>query len=467
VLTGFLAALLVLDRLEEVLVAVPEIARPLFLVVMAIGVVAARWVRRQQWAENGEDEDRARGSARILWLSRAAEGALVIAMVASVLGYRQLAALLGDGTVTAALAALAFWVSKQVLDGVVVVALRSRPLNALRLVQRNQNRAIRRARSLITWTLTTFWAVFVLEMFHLRGPAGAALATVLGTPLSLGAVAFTLGDVLILGLSLWGSFLFARAVRAILEDEVLSRLQLARGIPYAISTFTSYAVLVLGILVALAATGVDLSRLTIVVGALGVGVGLGLQEIVKDLVAGAVLLFERPIQLGDVVQMGELTGNVQRIGLRSSTVHTFDGAEVIVPNSSLTSSQIVNWTLSDRARRVDLPVGVAYGTDPARVIALLEGLARRHPDVLEEPPPKALFMQFGESSLDFQLRAWTNRVDQYMGVRSELAIAVAGALAEAGITVPFPQRDLHLHTAEPGALRASAAAAARDDDGGR
>jgi small-conductance mechanosensitive channel len=112
-------------------------------------------------------------------------------------------------------------------------------------------------------------------------------------------------------------------------------------------------------------------------------------------------------------------------------------------------------------------VGVAYGTDPARVIALLEELARRHPDVLEEPPPKALFMQFGESSLDFQLRAWTNRVDQYLAVRSELAIAVAGALAEAGITVPFPQRDVYLRTVEPEALGAPAAAAVPEDDGSR
>ena len=109
-------------------------------------------------------------------------------------------------------------------------------------------------------------------------------------------------------------------------------------------------------------------------------------------------------------------------------------AEVIVPNASLTSSQIVNWTLSDRMRRVDLPVGVAYGTDPSRVIALLEGLARKHPDVLEAPEPQALFMGFGESSLDFQLRSWTNRVDQTFSFRSELAVAVNAALTEAGIT---------------------------------
>lgn len=444
---GFLVPLLVLDRLGEILAPVPEIARPLALVETAVAIGALSWFRRA-WPRAGDGPL----STPDWWMDRVARAGrltLITAAAANVFGYQQLADLLGDGVVAAGCAALAIWVVVRVLDGVITVALRSWPLAALNLVQRNQNRATRTARRLVRIGLATLWVVLVLRLSHLWELTLGMASGALRAPIGLGDLAFTLGDVLVLAGSLWASYLVARAVRAILEEEVLSRVHLARGIPYALSTFTSYAVLVAGVLMAFVATGVDLSRIIIVVGALGVGIGLGLQEIVKDLVAGAVLLFERPIQLGDVVQMGELSGDVRRIGLRSSTVHTFDGAEVIVPNSSLTTSQIVNWTLSDRARRVDLAVGVAYGTDPARVIALLEELARRHPDALEDPEPSALFVGFGESSLDFELRTWTNRVDQVAGFRSELAVAVHAALADAGITVPFPQRELHLRTLPP------------------
>jgi potassium efflux system protein len=446
-LVGLLVPLLVVDRLGDTLAPVPEISRPLSLVEMAIAVAALRWFRRT-WLD-AADERPPKGGRWTDRVARSGEIALVVAALANVLGYQQLSDLLGDTVIAAGYVALTAWVIWRVLSGMVAVAVRSRPLSALHLVQRNQNRVAGAVRRFARVALILVWVMVVLRFAHLWNLLLGTLTGLLDAPLGVGNLAFTLADVLLLAGSVWGSFLIARAVRAILEEEILSRVHLPRGIPYAVSTFASYAVLVIGVIMAFLAAGFDLSRITIVLGALGVGVGLGLQEIVKDLVAGTVLLFERPIQLGDIVQMGDLTGDVRRIGLRSSTVHTFDGAEVIVPNSSFTSSQIVNWTLSDRMRRVDLPVGVAYGTDPARVIALLEELARRHPDSLVDPEPRALFMGFGESSLDFQLRCWTDRFDQVVVFRSELAIAVNAALLEAGITVPFPQRDLHVQSLPP------------------
>jgi small-conductance mechanosensitive channel len=145
---------------------------------------------------------------------------------------------------------------------------------------------------------------------------------------------------------------------------------------------------------------------------------------------------------------------VRRIGIRSSTIRTPQGAEVIVPNSNLISDRVVNWTFSDRRRRMDIKVGVAYGTDPERVLALLDGVARAHPDVLTDPAPQVLFTGFGESSLDFELRAWTALFDNYVVTQSELGVAVAHALGEAGIEIPFPQRDLHLRTSDEAVLRA-------------
>jgi small-conductance mechanosensitive channel len=154
------------------------------------------------------------------------------------------------------------------------------------------------------------------------------------------------------------------------------------------------------------------------------------------------------VQTGDTIEVGALTGEVQRIGIRSSTVRTYEGADVIVPNANLISERVVNWTFSDRQRRVDLDVGVAYGTDPARVIALLVAVGRAHAEVLAIPEPVALFTGFGESSLDFSLRVWT-RFEIFPRVKSEIGIAVNAALREAGIEIPFPHRDMTVKL-EPG-----------------
>ena len=181
----------------------------------------------------------------------------------------------------------------------------------------------------------------------------------------IGAVTISLGNLLAFGVTVWASFLLARFLRFLLDEEVYPRARLQRGMPYAISTLTRYVVLFLGFLLAIAATGIDLDRIALLAGALGVGIGFGLQNVVNNFVSGLILLFERPVQLGDTVQLGDLWGEVRRIGIRSSLVRTFDGAEVIVPNGDLISQQVTNWTLSDRNRRVEVKVGVAYGSSPS------------------------------------------------------------------------------------------------------
>jgi small-conductance mechanosensitive channel len=175
---------------------------------------------------------------------------------------------------------------------------------------------------------------------------------------------------------------------------------------------------------------------------------------VNNFVSGLILLYERPVQVGDVVEVGTTVGTVQRIGIRSSTIATFQGAEVVVPNGNLISGELVNWTLSDRKRRIDVDVGVAYGSDPERVREVLLGTLAGRDDVVASPPPAALFTGFGDSALSFQLRFWTQRWDAWVGVASDVRVAVARALADAGIEIPFPQRDLHLRSVAPGAAAA-------------
>ncbi len=268
----------------------------------------------------------------------------------------------------------------------------------------------------------------------------------LAASLSFGTVSFSLGDVVAMILTLWISILVSRLVRFVLQEDVFPRVALARGVPYALSNLIGYVIVAVGFVLALTTMGLDASRFTILAGAFGVGIGFGMQNIVNNFVSGLILLFERPTQVGDVVQIGEVLGEVKRIGTRSSTVRTFTGAEVIVPNADLIAERVTNWTLSDATRRIEIPVGVAYGTDPQRVVEVLSEVSRSHKEVLSFPAPMAIFVQFGGSSIDFELRAWVADGTRWTATRTEIAVMLWHALRDAGISIPFPQREVRVLT---------------------
>jgi small-conductance mechanosensitive channel len=224
-------------------------------------------------------------------------------------------------------------------------------------------------------------------------------------------------------------------VRFLLDEDVYPRVHLKRGLSYAISNTIHYLILFVGFLLAVAALGFDMTKVTILAGAFSVGVGFGLQNIFNNFISGLILLFERPINIGDIIQIGDAAGVVERIGIRASIIRTTNGSEVIVPNGQLISDRLVNWTLSNRQHGVELPVSVARGNDPNRVREILEQTAAAHPLVTKDPPPQALVTNLGPDSITFELRAWTDRSDQWMQVRSELAIAVNAALTAAKIAM--------------------------------
>jgi len=189
-------------------------------------------------------------------------------------------------------------------------------------------------------------------------------------------------------------------------------------------------------------------------GALGLGIGFGLQNIISNFISGLILIFERPIQNNDVVEVGPLMGTVKKIGVRSSHVLTFDGAEVVVPNSNLISNEVINWTLSDNVKRVEIKIGTAYGTDLQVVTDVLKEVAQAHKLILKEPAPLALFDAFGNSALEFRLLYW---VPVEFGIisKSEISISVYNRFKELGITIPFPQRDLNFKKEDLEALIAN------------
>jgi potassium efflux system protein len=378
--------------------------------------------------------------------SRLALVLFATAAVADIVGAVGLATLLVTEALVGVFAALLLWFAAVLLRAVVRVLLLTGTARRWGVVRLHAEEVRRLLFWLVDIAAVICWAAVMLREIKALAPVMAALKRALGARLPLGEITIVPGDILLFAVVVWVSFKLSQLLRISFETDVYPRMDLPRGVPGAINRLTHYTVMVVGVMFAATAAGVDFTRLTFVIGALGVGIGFGLQNVVNNFVSGLILLFERPIRIGDKVEFGELSGTVEHIGIRASVVRTWQGAEVIVPNANLISTEVINWTLSDDRRRMDIPVGVAYGTDPEVVIELLLDGARNHPEVLGDPEPAAFFMGFGESSLDFQLRAWTT--GDIVRIPSELRVAVTRALTDAGIEIPFPQRDLHLRSVD-------------------
>jgi potassium efflux system protein len=432
------AAFIVFNRLRDLaLLSAPVAEQEALLLISGAGVAAIIWLKRRQQLSVG--------TYRVPHVL-AVLGVIVFALsfLFGILGYMRMARLLAGGMLRGVYTALGLFAGLAVAMGVLSYLFRVPPLARLHMVRRHRALLERRAFVFLWWGAAVIWVSATLDWFGLADDVKSALAAGLDYRVTRGLVSVSLGDVVSLMLTVWAAFLLSRFVRFALEEDVYPRLPMGRGMPYAISSLLHYVILLLGFLAAVGAMGMDLNRLTLLTGAFGVGVGFGLQTIVNNFVSGIILLLERPIQVGDAIQMGDLDGEVRRIGIRSTTIHTWRGAEVLVPNASLISGNLTNWTLSDRMRRLELPIGVAYGTDPERVVSLLTETAASVSGVLASPAPMALFQGFGDSALNFELRAWTDHFEQWLVIRSNLAVAVNKRLKAEGIEIPFPQRDVNL-----------------------
>jgi len=297
----------------------------------------------------------------------------------------------------------------------------------------------------LRWAVGLLWLFATTRLFRIDAPIWDAMQRVVSWRARMGSLDVSLGDVLAFAITLWIAVLLGRLVGFVLGEGLKSR-NLGRGVHTAISRTATYAVVAVGTVLALLASGTELTRLTVLIGTLGVGIGFGLQDVVNNFVSGLILLYERPVQVGDVIEVGDVVGTVRRIGIRSSTVATDQGSEVVVPNAHLISNEVTNWTLSDKRRRTDIDVAVAEATSPERVRELLLQVALAHPEVLKAPEPLALFAGFGNSALSFQLQIWTPEEIRDR-VASELRTAIGRVLGEAGIH--FPQNEVHLVSVDP------------------
>ena len=264
--------------------------------------------------------------------------------------------------------------------------------------------------------------------------------------LLLGDRPYSLLDILILVAVVLGLVIAANAVTNIIKSRFLRITGISLAAQDAIAVLTKYTLILLGTVVILQLWGIDLSSIALIASGLGIGIGFGLQTLVKDFVSGLVIVFERPIQVGDFVDFGDVKGTVIRIGSRSTEIRTLDHITIIVPNSRFLDNEIINWSHGNPVSRIRLPVGVAYHSDPGQVKLALLAAAQKNQEILATPSPQVFFLGFGDNALQFELLVWIAQPNRQLVIKSDLYFALVDSLSQQGIEVPFPQRDLHIRS---------------------
>jgi small-conductance mechanosensitive channel len=293
--------------------------------------------------------------------------------------------------------------------------------------------------------VTTILSVTALVFFTVSAINAAGIPLLWTAPVP--GITLSLVQIFLLIALLVAVFWFSSRTKRFLFNRFLVKSGLDRALQYAIAQIVSNLVLIIGIFIVLENTGIHLGALTVFAGAVGVGVGFGLQNIASNFISGLVILAERPIAIGDRVEVAGVTGQVHQIRSRSTVVVTNDNIAMIVPNSKFIDSPVTNWTYGDPRVRFRIPIGVAYGSDVNKVRDTLIAAGRSDPHVLDDPAPSVFLKQFGESSIDFELVVWSTEMSYRPSrFKSDLNFAIEEKLREAGIEIPFPQRDLHVRS---------------------
>jgi small-conductance mechanosensitive channel len=420
------------------LIYVINLPLPLFrLYTVLIALVGLFFCWR--WAKESVD------SVLYTWLLRLGSFLFVIIIIAELWGKEGLAEYLLISSIRSIATVLGFGLFSYLIRGGLEWVFHTSLLQRAKVLYSDTAIIIHRVSLIID---TVIWGLVVLPailaLWGLYPNLAVATKGVLTFGFNLGAQRISVALVIAATGIFYGSYLISWMLQKILIDEVLVRSRVEWGVRVSIGRLLHYVLIFVGFLLALLTLGFKFTELTILLSALGVGIGFGLQSIVNNFISGLILLFERPVRVGDIIELGGNWSEIKRIGLRSTTVQTFDQADVIVPNADLVTNQVTNWTLSNRQARLIIPVGVAYGSDVPLVMETLTTCARENSKVAQTPPPQVLFLGFGESSLDFELRVWVLDVGDRLTVKSELHQEVDRSFREAKIVIAFPQRDVHL-----------------------
>jgi len=379
-------------------------------------------------------------------------GSALTGLISIVFGSTMLAEITLSLTIVNVFAGFLLIISAFTINGLVEVAIDSKSFQRINVFRLHARKIKKRTTDLINVAAILYWLYTMMRVANIARPVVDWISEFFAREWTIGSASFSLGGIFTFFFILWLSMFLSKIVRVILEEDVLYKLHLGKGVPRTISVVARFTLVTMGVMLALSALGISLTSLTVLFGAFGVGIGFGLQSIFNNLVSGLILLFERPIQIGDTIEVGTLIGNVKSMGIRASHVRTFDGAEVIVPNGQLISNEVVNWTLSDQRRRIEILLGVAYGSDPYLVKKLLLTVLDGNENVLTDPEPIALFNDLGESSMQFRLLFWTSDFADWINIRSNIIFKVYDALEKNNISIAFPQREVHVRSGDQSSI---------------
>ena len=430
----------VVDKLRGILTPMPVISRwallaetVLFLLALTLTLMRSRrtadgapWTRTAAW----------RAVRLGAWPGLAV---FALALAANIAGYVRLADMLATTAFFSAFSAVVTYALTRVGEGLLHALLCVPPLSFLGMTRRHTPLLTSRFNRFLKWVAFLVWLSLTLRALGLLQPLFTEVQSLWNAMLPLGTLETPVGSVIIFALTVWGTFLLSRLARFVLEEEIFPNLHLERGLPYAINRVVHYLVLLSGFVIALGAMGVDMTKFTILAGAFSVGIGFGLQNIVNNFISGLIVLFERPIKVGDTIEIDGQTGRVQRIGIRASVIQSTSGAEVIIPNGKLISDKVINWTLSSGRRQITVTVLLKLDADVARARELVLGVARRNKYVLQAPAPDVLFVRRGIDQLEFELRVWTDALDAWMEVRSDMTAEINEALRHNEIVGAAPE----------------------------
>jgi small-conductance mechanosensitive channel len=299
----------------------------------------------------------------------------------------------------------------------------------------------------IIFTLAAlFFIISYLKNIGFYDEITSGLSAWINEQRQLGNSEFTYGSILLFFAIIAGTIYLANLINAAIDTNDSKTQFKKRSRLGGIMLMIRFTLISTGFVIGVIASGLPITQITVLMGALGVGIGFGLQNIFNNLVSGLIIAIEKPVSIGDMVELGTDTGWIKEIGIRSSNLQTYDGAEVIVPNGELISNKVTNWTLSNKRRRMELPIGVSYKSDPHVVRDLLKQILDEHHEIMKVPEPYLLFTGLGDSSLNFSMYFWVSDFVEAKRIRSEVLFRVFDVLKEHQIEIPFPQRDIHIYT---------------------
>lgn len=423
-LVGFYLA----DRVRALFAPLPGVHRVMLLLeVLGLMLFVLTWLRRNRDAPETVPPEQ-RFAWRIALAGVRAALLLSVGILAVTAGgYARLGDLLMRGLLASAYTAVVLYALTR--EGLVRGLLHVPPISFLAGVRRHRATIAMRLNTWFKRLAFLLWVMLSLQATGFLQQTLDWVGEVWNASWTIGSLSISIREISLFLLILWTTWMLSRLTRFLLEEEIFSRVRLDRGLPYAVSTTVHYIILLSGLVLALTAVGVDMTKFTIVAGALTVGVGFGLQNIVNNFVSGLIVLFERPVKVGDTIQIGDMVGRVQHIGIRATIVHSTAGSEVIIPNGKLIADQVTNWTLSSQLRQIAVPVITKPDISVPQLRTVLLDIARANRQVLEVPAPEMLFLKRGVDLFEFELRVWTADVDAWMQVRSDLITAINEALS--------------------------------------